>query len=458
MTDANASGAAGTTLDAATMRAIRGSSARLALVRAVRDGGLVTTEKDWIEWKSQVNLRDKRSRMDHIVRHILGFANRDPARAARVAEGCAYLLLGVEPGALHGVQQIDPATLEAWLRPYLGSDLRWDADYVELDGKAVLVLSVEAPRWGDPVFPLRRALDPYEDGMIFIRRPGKTERASSAEIDQLVDRAARDAQVLLITIDWWSGPKVITPVEIREEDTRAWVEAERRRILPPVDHLRYLANQSRPPRFLRAAPGEPRGVYEYQAEVEGYLELAARARSRQIHRAAVRWGLGAVELAINNDTMDNYPAVEVQLTFPPTVVPYFYEDDAISDQEMPRPPRPYGTPQPLFGHEHSTPFSIRPVGSGYVKQPSGTIHFAPIDVRPGGHHQLEIIHLVVGPEMAGQELIGEWSATSTAVSSKANGTVTVRVGDTPMSWGDRDWDKVEPAEPGSTGRVLVIAG
>jgi hypothetical protein len=53
MTDANASGAAGTTLHAATMRAIRGPSARLALVRAVRDGGLIATEKDWIEWKSE---------------------------------------------------------------------------------------------------------------------------------------------------------------------------------------------------------------------------------------------------------------------------------------------------------------------------------------------------------------------------------------------------------------------
>jgi hypothetical protein len=39
-TTRNANGAQGATLDAATMRAVRKPSARLALVRAVRDGGL----------------------------------------------------------------------------------------------------------------------------------------------------------------------------------------------------------------------------------------------------------------------------------------------------------------------------------------------------------------------------------------------------------------------------------
>jgi hypothetical protein len=119
MTNGKLTGAQGATLDAATMRAVRGPMARLALVRAIRDGGLATTETDWIEWKSQTNLNDKLQRLDHVIRHILGFSNRDPGRAARVSEGYAYLLLGVEPGAVAGVQPIDPADLESWLRPYL---------------------------------------------------------------------------------------------------------------------------------------------------------------------------------------------------------------------------------------------------------------------------------------------------------------------------------------------------
>jgi hypothetical protein len=84
MTNGSVSGAQAATFDAATIQAVRKPSARLALVRAVRDGGLAATEPDWIEWKSQADLRDK---LEHVIRHILGFANRDPDRAARTSEG-----------------------------------------------------------------------------------------------------------------------------------------------------------------------------------------------------------------------------------------------------------------------------------------------------------------------------------------------------------------------------------
>jgi hypothetical protein len=246
MTEGNANSGKGATLDAATLRAIRGPSARLALVRAVRDGGLVTTETDWIEWKSRVDLQDKRARMEHMIRHILGFANRDPGRAARIAEGCAYLLLGVEPRRLDGVEQVDPAVLESWVRPYLEPNgPQWDAAYVELDGKAVLVVTVEAPRWGDPAFPLRKALDPLEDGTIFIRRLGKTERASAAEIDQLFARAARGTQVLQVAVGSWSSANIITPVEVQQADTDAWIQSERSRLLSPVRSLRILPGEAR---------------------------------------------------------------------------------------------------------------------------------------------------------------------------------------------------------------------
>jgi hypothetical protein len=177
MATRNANGAQGAALDSATMRAVRKPSARLALVRAVRDAGLVTVEKDWIEWKSQVDLHDKRSRMEHVIRHILGFGNRDPGRAARIADGCAYLLLGVEPHTLDGVDQVDPAVLEQWVRPYLEPNgPEWDADYVELDGKTVLVITVEPPRWGDPAFLLRRAPRPLR-GWDDLRPPAREDRA-----------------------------------------------------------------------------------------------------------------------------------------------------------------------------------------------------------------------------------------------------------------------------------------
>jgi hypothetical protein len=76
-------------------------------------------EADWIEWKSQQPLRTPEGR-GRAACHILGFANRHPDRAARNAEGCGYLVIGVEPGRLVGAERIDPAELEAGMRPYLG--------------------------------------------------------------------------------------------------------------------------------------------------------------------------------------------------------------------------------------------------------------------------------------------------------------------------------------------------
>jgi Schlafen, AlbA_2 len=387
MTNRNVDEGRSAALDAATRRAARGPSARLALVRAVRDSGLVATEADWIEWKSRVDLHDRRSRMDHVVRHVLGFTNRDPGRAANVAEGCAYLLLGVEPGGLHGVERIDPATLESWMLPYLGPDLQWDAAPVDLDGKTVLVITVEAPRWGDSAFPLRKALDPYADGTIFVRRLGKTERASAAEIDQLFARAARGAQVLQVSLGWWSSPGVVTPIEIPKGAIQAWIEAERERVTPSV--LRRKESMTREALVLATFSGiraDGRSSTEYLQEVEEYLGRAALALPRQIHRAVVHKGLAAIDLAIENRTMHNFPSVEVRLTFPPIVTAYLDEEDAISDEDIPARPRPYGESLLPGLPPYLRRSAIAPLPSdlkfpgphSYIEQSSRTIHFAPV--------------------------------------------------------------------------------
>jgi hypothetical protein len=431
-------------LDAVTERSVRGPSARLALVRAVRDSGLVATESDWLEWKSRVDLHDRRSRMEHVVRHVLGFANRDPGRAANVAEGCAYLLLGVEPGAVHGIDRIDPATLESWLLPYLGPDLQWDAAPVELDGKTVLVITVEAPRWGDSAFPLRKALDPYADGTIFVRRLGKTERASAAEIDQLFARAARGAQLVQVSLDWWSGPSVITPVGMHDGVSDAWMNAERERLTPSA--LRRKESPAREASVRIAFSGirtDSRSSAEYLGEVEEYLRRAALALPRRLHRAAIQKGLAAIRLAIENRTMHNFPAVEVTMTFPPIVTAYFDEEDAISDEDIPKPPRLYGEyllPGIASSMLRSSAIASIPSGlkfngpHSYIEELSRTIHFAPVHLRPGGREQLETVHLILGPEMAGKELVGQWTATSTGVSGQASGTLTIQVAEAPLFW------------------------
>ncbi len=83
-------------------------------------------------------------------------ANRDPAQAERHAEGSAYVLIGVEPGKVHGVPHRDSADIENWLAPYVPDGLRYDVQYVETDGKEVLFFIVDAPQQGGPIYCLQR--------------------------------------------------------------------------------------------------------------------------------------------------------------------------------------------------------------------------------------------------------------------------------------------------------------
>ena len=49
-------------------------------------------ETDWLEWKVGVDLSKPEGRFD-VAKQVLGFANRDPNRAALNAGGCAYVVL-----------------------------------------------------------------------------------------------------------------------------------------------------------------------------------------------------------------------------------------------------------------------------------------------------------------------------------------------------------------------------
>jgi hypothetical protein len=79
-------------------------------------------------------------------------------------EGCAYLLVGVEPRDLRSVAPIDQATLEAGVAIYAGPHVDWRADYIELDGHTVFVATIEPPRWGDGIRPVRKTYHPDRGG------------------------------------------------------------------------------------------------------------------------------------------------------------------------------------------------------------------------------------------------------------------------------------------------------
>jgi hypothetical protein len=167
-------------------------------------------ESSELEWKSEWPL-DSRPRRAELARHIIGFANRDPDRAARIWNGHAFIVIGAAPREWGSAPDADPAEIVQQLEPYAGTEIGWHPVYVERDGHRVLVIVIDPPQWGDPVHALARgSADPESGrvlsaGTVFVRKPGMTVPASEADLKRLEQRASTPAPRLRVAADWNLG-------------------------------------------------------------------------------------------------------------------------------------------------------------------------------------------------------------------------------------------------------------
>jgi len=146
-------------------------------------------ETRWLELKSSL---DVSSKAGQVARAILGLSNRDPDVAAQWCEART-----TSSSEQTKVATVDHVVLENGLAPYLGTGddaTRWSPDYVQVDVLDVLVVTVEAPRYGDRIKPLRKEFDLARAGNIFVRGQAKTEAATRGEIMMLKNRLLRVAQ------------------------------------------------------------------------------------------------------------------------------------------------------------------------------------------------------------------------------------------------------------------------
>lgn len=158
------------------------------LVAAVED------ESRAIEWKANYEDLTSSEASFAIARAILGMANRPVSVAQTAFEGVGYLLVGVEPTALVGQVVPDSAELLNAVRRYTGHGWPlWDPRSVTVDGKNVLIITIDPPRAGDRFALLQKSYQPRRgqlvpEGTVFVRQPGATERASRADLEMLQDR------------------------------------------------------------------------------------------------------------------------------------------------------------------------------------------------------------------------------------------------------------------------------
>lgn len=161
----------------ATAVACRTDDERAALVEAIHSSPSHSQETNWLEWKNGLDPGTNEGRFA-IAKAILGFANRAVDQAQLACEGVAYMVVGVQPGAVAGVPSFDHAALGQKIKTY-ADEPRWTPHYVGFDGKTVLVILVEPPRAGDPIHTLQKEFTKdrttHRAGTVFHRGTAHTE-------------------------------------------------------------------------------------------------------------------------------------------------------------------------------------------------------------------------------------------------------------------------------------------
>lgn len=297
-------------LDVDSSRAIRGLEPLRSLVRAVVEAD-EHDENHAVEWKRTLDLTTKGGCFQ-VARAILGMANREPAQARVQFEGCGYVVIGAAPQNLSGVKTVDPADLSNLLTPYVRGARApsWTPTFMSVDRKTVLVVTVEPPASGDPVWPLRREYGKYPKGEVFVRRHGQTAPADDAEIDMLSARASaastkvpdlRVEPVGDVPLSWFDGERVSQEVD-------GWVRGQRDHLVAQAKAVERASDVSRSDAALSDADG-----YDMDAGHAGsaHLPAAAAFRLLQQPQAAIPGALArlsGLDLTIEpeNRSLDEY--------------------------------------------------------------------------------------------------------------------------------------------------------
>lgn len=433
-------------------RAFRYPSELKRLVDAVHDAGDYD-ETRWIEWKSTLDLQSPGG-IRHIARQVLGFANRDPQSAALWADGCAYLVIGVSPGQYTGVTLIDPERLVSQIQPYVGADITWTPEPIEVGGVDVLVVVVEPPRLGDPIRVLHKDLPPYRKGTVLIRRHGQVVQADDDEMAMLQRRLlARTAQVAVAV-------EPIVPVIETQPDFKglldSWAERERTSRLA----LRHeMADDEGPVSvggmFSAGLSRDPRSVEQYSSQLDTYL---TECREPQLQRAIwhfARYRPAMLALRMTNSSERNFTQVRVVAEIDSrTAIGFDKNLLKVIDEDLPRlppPPSPLGTPfggrsTSLSGFDlgqlsqlaySAVPRPLRGLGRTWqvrtIAEGIQHIEFNPCDLRPHETIELSPIPLIVHAA-AGTAISVGWAATATNADGKLDGIIALNVSES--SFGD----------------------
>jgi len=241
---------------------LRSSNRLNELVVAIYNAERATTpETHWVEWKSTLDFTTPKGKFS-AAKAIIAFANRDPAHAARACGGEAYLVVGASTDrVINGIAPYDNADLEGMLKTYVAGP-HWDADYVELKGNHVLVITVAPPAPGHRIHSLVKEYDKYASGTVFRRGVSKSAPATHRELDELQNRLLQSAPV----------PDAQAFNDALDQDNHSGAARIVRSALRTVSNSRSDTKQF-PMSFASPSPAEQ--IREYVAIADHYLATTA---------------------------------------------------------------------------------------------------------------------------------------------------------------------------------------
>jgi hypothetical protein len=417
------------------------------LVLAVR-GATKADETLWLEWKSELDLdpedpSDKSGRA-HAARAIIGFANRMPDEASRFVEGYGFFLAGVSHENMRGVKQHDITELVRWIENYVGDTIRWQPTYVEVEGDdgpvAVLVITIDPPRWGDPIFCMRKeAPSPTKgksipEAAVFVRRTeGTTSRARATDLDALGERLVRRAPSLDLALSVDQGKaKIVTCHEDDVAKLLSYLETRALATLQegPDEPLTGLAVA-----FSRL---EERRKERFKMEVQDYLQDCRIAIPAGIDEAAAV-NVKPIVLRLHNQTDTFLGSVQVLLRIHGNVraLEPEWPSYAINERfpralpvlpSFSRATRSSFGPDVILSPALSGLSNLRSVQAGPSIRIDNfgpvTIELPPVDLRSGRHADLAPFILLV-EEDAGEGITAEWTATATNMNGSISGQLHI---------------------------------